>query len=196
MCCSILQCVVAVCDSVLQLLFLHTAFTAPGVLQCVALDYCSALQCVAALVPSRCLHSSRCVAVCCSVLQCVAVCCSVLQCVVAACDSVLQLLFLHTASAAPGVLQCVAVNYCSVLQYVALCCSSCFFTQPPQLQVCCSMLQCVIAVCCSMLQYAAVCCNVLQLLSLFILLAPLKVCCMQCIAVFGNAVQYVAALVS
>jgi len=91
----------------------------------------------------------QCVAVCCSVLQCVAVCCSVLlqceavccrsclftpdlqiqvccsisQCVVAVCDSVLQFLFPPTASTAPGVLQCAALNYCSVLQCIAVCCS-------------------------------------------------------------------------
>jgi len=46
---------------------------------------------------------SRCVAVCCSVLQCIAVCCSVSQCVAVCCS----------------VLQCVVVC-CSVLHFVAV----------------------------------------------------------------------------
>ena len=77
-----------------------------SVLQCVAV-YCSVLQCVAflslvtlsgnsqftspfhkSLSPLERV-SSRCVTVCCSVLQCVAVCCSVLLCVAVGC-SVLQ----------------------------------------------------------------------------------------------------------
>jgi len=73
----------------------------PGVLQCAVLCCsvlkrvtvwysvcCSVLKCVS---PGKRLIyiGTRCVAVCCIVLQCVAVCCSVLQCV-AVCCSVLQ----------------------------------------------------------------------------------------------------------
>jgi len=65
---SVLQCVVAVCCSVLQ---------------CMAVC-CSVLQCVA--VCAMCIHAA-CPVVCCSVLlQCVAVCCSVLQCVAVCCS--------------------------------------------------------------------------------------------------------------
>ena len=61
MCCSMLQCAVAVRCSVLQCVGVCWS-----VLYCVVVC-CSMLQCV--------------VVCCCSVLQCVAVCCSVLQCV-------------------------------------------------------------------------------------------------------------------
>jgi len=50
---------------------------------------------------------SKCVAVCCSVLQCVAVCCRVLQCVAVRCSA----------------LQCIAVH-CRALQFVAVRCSA------------------------------------------------------------------------
>jgi len=56
------------------------------------------------------VYTTRCVAVCCSVLQCHAVCCSVLQSH-AVCCRVLQRVALRCS-----VLQCVAVC-CSVLQY-------------------------------------------------------------------------------
>ena len=94
MCCSVQQCV-AVCCSVSH----HFAIFCSA-LQCVALC-CIVLQCVAdtyqsakkSLKPSNPASGtdqmprdptpllSKCIAVCCSVLQCVAVCCSVLQCV-------------------------------------------------------------------------------------------------------------------
>ena len=63
---------------------------------------------------------SKCVAVCCSVLQCVAVCCSVLQCDCWAEVGGKSLLFdLHSAhkhDAKPG------AYFCSVLQCVVVSC--------------------------------------------------------------------------
>ena len=78
---SVLQCVVAVCCSVLQCMAVCCS-----VLQCVAV-YGGVLQCVAVCCSVCYVHTCgmscsvlQCVvAVCCSVLQCVAMCCGVLQ---------------------------------------------------------------------------------------------------------------------
>jgi len=82
------------------------------------------------------VHSYRCVAVCCSVLQGVAVCCSVLQCV-AVCCSVLQQDSKIAWYIPTGVLRCVAVC-CSVLQCVAVCCSVLRYVEC--VAVCCSKM--------------------------------------------------------
>ena len=67
---------------------------------------CWCQQCMPWWRPMCSAKWTRCVAVCCSVLQHVAVCCSVLQCFAVSCS----------------VLQCLAVS-CSVLQCLAACCS-------------------------------------------------------------------------
>ena len=106
---------------------------------------------VGAISPSRCVAVCcsvlQCVAVCCSVLQCVAVCCSVLQCV-AVCCSLLQCVRVHCVamcgvlSRTHSVSRCVAngVGVMSSSRYVA---------------VSCSVVQCV-AVSCSVVQCVAV----------------------------------------
>jgi len=82
--------------------------------------------------------SSRCVAVCCSVVQCVAVCCSVLQCV-AVLVRIPERAELEVC--------------CSVLQCSAVCCNV--------LQCWCAFRNALssrcVAVCCSVLQCVAVC---------------------------------------
>ena len=95
-----MQCVAVVCSVLLCVLlvaFKSTASCSPVLplssgehLMCVALYWCSELQCGAVWynVVQRgavCCSVLQCVAVCCSVLQCAAVCCSALQCVAMCC---------------------------------------------------------------------------------------------------------------
>ena len=95
---------------------------------------------------------SRCVAVCCSVLQCVAVCCSVLQCLAVSC-SVLQWQWQHGERVLFWLRSwgCLLPGCCIVLQCAAMCCSVllCCLVR-------CSVLQCV-AVCCSLLRLHTIC---------------------------------------
>ena len=116
---------------------------------------------------------SRCVAVCCSVLQCVVMCSSVLQCV-AVCCSV-----------------CLDAQIFDVLQrYTSTPFVRAFFTTSGF----CIVLQCVV-VCCSVLQCVAVCCSVLQCVLQYVsdvrvfdvlqwyTSTPFVQCVMQCVAV-------------
>jgi len=131
---------------------------------------------------------TRCVAVCCSVLQRVAVCCRVLHYVAVCCSEYIQRranLHLHYI---PGVLQCVAVRY-SVLQRVTACCSvlQCVHPTPRQSPpsphprcgaVCCSVLQSVAVRCTvlhSVLQCVVVCCSSLHCVA---------ACCTLCCTLF------------
>ena len=144
------------------------------VLQCVSAVCCSVLQ---LQLPGGARHVSPylacwyvCVAVCCiSVLQCVAVCCSVLQFVATratrrrlTCPSLSCWLVCVCCS----VLQCVAV-WCSVVQHCAVCCNPvwcsvlqvfCSYSYPEALDMCLSIL---LAGMCVLQQCVAVCCSVL-----------------------------------
>ena len=93
---------------------------------------------------------SRCVSVCCSVLQCGAVCCSALHCAATCCPSLVRIKFPGCRSYCN---RPVAVC-CSMLQCGAVWCSDARVRVTVQ-QTCCSVLQCV-AVCCSVLQCVAV----------------------------------------
>jgi len=167
--------------------------------QCVAVR-CSVLQYVVVRVsncsekrsimtppPRGCLlihmHSSVCVALCCSVIQCVAVYysvrCIVLQQLTNACWSrdypaQPQIVSALLAALAPAVLQYVAVccnalqcvsMYCSnVASHACILCSICIFSALQQ-KIFSALLViriCGAAMCCSVLQCAAVCCSVLQ----------------------------------
>jgi len=82
------------------------------------------LRSVVSIAHIATLHCiTRCVAVCCSVLQWVAVCCSVLQCVAVCCS----------------VVQCVAVWF-SDLQCVAVCSEYCTVSRPITYSVYCIVL--------------------------------------------------------
>jgi len=107
----LLQCVVAVCHSVLTLKVLSVEMLQCRVLQCVvAVCCCSVSQCVDVEGLERRDAAVSCVTVC---------CCSV---VVAVCYSVLTLKVLSVEMLHYRGIQCVAVC-CSVLQCVAVCCS-------------------------------------------------------------------------
>ena len=166
-CCSVL----AVCCSVLQ-----GGAVRRSVVQC-AVVCCCALQCVLqwrsgvmcwrffCKAPCR---GTRCVAVCCSVLQCVAVCCSTLQCAAVCCcalqcvlqwrSGMMRWRFLCRAPCC-SMLQCVAVR-CSVVQCVAVRVAVAMWGGALELLV--QSFLSGDAVCCSVLQRVAVCCSVLQ----------------------------------
>jgi len=115
------------------------------------------------------------------IIACVTVCCNMLQCVASEWQFCAVLCIF--VAAARTCRRCVAVCY-GVLQLVARMLQRlavrCRVLQLHALDAC--VLQCV-AVCCSVLQCVAVCCSVSQ---------RVAVCC-KCYAVFGRALQCVAA---